>query len=276
MDIAVIFTCFNRRDKTLSCIEELEKQAEKIKVSLKFYICDDGSTDGTYHAIKQMLPTAEVVESNGNLYWCRGMYTAMKRARAKKHDFYLMINDDTVFEPNALQFMIESYKKIGRPCGIVGTMKSLSGESITYGGQRYIHKWKIGRSEIVKPSNEPIKCDIANWNCFLVSQEIIDNVGIVDPKYEHGLGDFDYSLMMKEKGYSIYTSVGYIGRVDRNPSTGTYMDNKISRKERIQKLLSRKGRPVKSEFYFYAKHYGLLGFFYCLYLYARIYLEIIL
>lgn len=42
-----------------------------------------------------------------------------------------------------------------------------------------------------------VKCDLANWNCFLITKGIIEKVGLIDPIYEHSLEDFDYSLRMK-------------------------------------------------------------------------------
>jgi GT2 family glycosyltransferase len=154
-------------------------------------------------------------------------------------------------------------------------MRSISGKEITYGGQQYISKRKFGKSQFIEPEEKPVKCDIANWNCFLIPQEVIDNVGIIDSKYEHGLGDFDYSLMMQKKGYNIYTSIGYIGKVDRNSIYRTYMDVNLKKQLRIKNLFSRKGRPIKSEFYFYIKHHGFVGFLYCIYLYIRLLIDII-
>lgn len=276
INIAVIFTCYNRKNASVNCIKELQKQSLINDVEIEFYICDDNSADGTVKAIKDIAPDAQIYVSEGNLFWCRGMYQAMRMAIEKKHDYYLMINDDTLFEEDALSKMLESIRIVGESCGIVGTMRSLNRSVITYGGQNYVKKLKIGKAKFVLPREKPKECDIANWNCFLVSQTIIDNVGLVDPKYEHGLGDFDYSLMMRKKGFHIYTAIGYIGRVNKNSADGTYLDKKLSRKERIRKLFSRKGRPYKSEFYFYFKHYGFLGTFYCIYIYIRLLADIIL
>lgn len=276
VNIAVIFTCYNRKRSSINCIKELQKQSLANNVEIEFYICDDNSTDGTVESIKKIAPHAKIYVSEGNLFWCRGMYQAMLMAVQKKHDYYLMINDDTLFEEDALSKMLESIRIVDEPCGIVGSMKAIDESTITYGGQNFVKKIKLGKSQFVLPSEKPKECDIANWNCFLLPQTIIDDVGLVDPKYEHGLGDFDYSLMMRKKGFRIYTAIGYIGRVNRNSVDGTYMDKKLSIKERICKLFSRKGRPYKSEFYFYHKHYGLLGVFYCVYMYIRLFVDIII
>ena len=47
-NIAVLITCYNRKDKTLLCLESLFKQQGLgIDFSLAVFLVDDGSTDGT-------------------------------------------------------------------------------------------------------------------------------------------------------------------------------------------------------------------------------------
>jgi glycosyltransferase involved in cell wall biosynthesis len=51
--IAVLMTCFNRKEKTLCCIESLFAQENMPTFDL--YVCDDASTDGTSEAILEMI-----------------------------------------------------------------------------------------------------------------------------------------------------------------------------------------------------------------------------
>ena len=44
--IAVILTCFNRKQKTLACLEALFNQTLPADTSLTTYLVDDASTDG--------------------------------------------------------------------------------------------------------------------------------------------------------------------------------------------------------------------------------------
>jgi len=49
--IAILFTCHNRRVKTLSCLNSIEKQAAQGWGKPDIYLVDDGSTDGTAEAV---------------------------------------------------------------------------------------------------------------------------------------------------------------------------------------------------------------------------------
>ena len=48
MKITVVFTCFNRKAKTLECVKRLVEGNKTIE--FEFVIVDDGSTDGTEEA----------------------------------------------------------------------------------------------------------------------------------------------------------------------------------------------------------------------------------
>lgn len=209
--IAVIMSCYNRADLTERCILSLKKQNFKSNYELFFFICDDGSTDDTTERIRTIEPSAVIIRGSGNLFWAKSMYAAMAKATTNKHDFYLMINDDVVFYPDMLDSMINTYIKIKEPCGIVGSTCDVDELHVTYGGRVFVRRIKLGKNHIIEPNGNPQVCDLANWNCFLIPQEVIDNVGLIDRSYAHGLADYDYSRMMAKKGYKIYVADKYIG-----------------------------------------------------------------
>lgn len=276
ISIAIIFTCYNREEKTRACIRSLRSQTSHYLVDLDYYICDDGSTDDTYNIIKTLLPYAQIVKGDGHLFWVRGMHKAMQEAVRSHHDFYLMINDDVEFNDDMFDIMLDSYyeifrsddprKNMARLCGIVGSTLKKDKSDISYGGWRYIRNLKIGRAGLIRPNGEIQICDIANWNCFMIPERIIQDVGLIDPYYHHSKGDFDYSMMMKRKGYHIYIARDYIGMVDNN-------EDHISHKEDIGQILKRlfsvKGIPPKYEFYYFTKNWGLLGFLFFFYSFPK-------
>lgn len=248
MKLAVLLTCFNRKEKTLSCIKTLLPQLEKSDLEYRFYVCDDRSTDGTYDSLKVMLPEHTVVQSEGNLFWSKGMYAVMKMAAEHSYDYYLMVNDDVIFFENALQIMLDSYRRIGKSCGIVGTTKAVTSEKYTYGG-------RDREGKFVLPEGELKECFWANWNCFLIDGRIVNHVGLIDGKYQHSFGDFDYSYRMWKAGYKIYVAEDSIGRCDLNSPKGTFRDKTVKTSARLKRLFSPKGMP----FYSYMRYHVRTG-----------------
>ena len=54
--IAVLLTVFNRKDKTLKCLEQLYNQLPLREYQVDIYLTNDGCTDGTPEAINQKYP----------------------------------------------------------------------------------------------------------------------------------------------------------------------------------------------------------------------------
>lgn len=261
MKIAIIFTCYNRANKTENCIKSLLNQNIDKNINLEFYICDDGSTDDTVERVRALIPSSRIIKGSGNLFWCKGMYLAMQRAYEEQADFYLMINDDVEFNSNAIQTMISSYDQANKICGIVGSVRDENSKT-SYGGRVFYNKYKIGKTQLLDSNKNLQKCDVANWNCFFVPHEILDKIGLIDNYYEHGCGDFDYSLTMMKNGLPIYVATEYVGMCSVNPTKNTSQDLFLSKKERIKRLFSIKESPIKSNVYFYKKNYGVFGLMY--------------
>ena len=79
-DIAVLMTCHDRREKTVSCLKALYGQELPSGVSLSVYLTDDGCTDGTVDAVKESFTNTHIIHGNGDLYWNRGMLAAWREA----------------------------------------------------------------------------------------------------------------------------------------------------------------------------------------------------
>ena len=66
MKITVLFTCFNRKEKTMECVKRLVEGNKNIQFD--FVIVDDGSTDGTAEtlAASAYAEQLKVIETAGN------------------------------------------------------------------------------------------------------------------------------------------------------------------------------------------------------------------
>jgi glycosyltransferase involved in cell wall biosynthesis len=65
--IAILLTCFNRRETTLACLASIEA-AVAGSADYRIVIVDDGSSDGTADAVRAAFPDAMLVIGSGNLY----------------------------------------------------------------------------------------------------------------------------------------------------------------------------------------------------------------
>ena len=56
MQIAVLLTCYNRKDKTLRCLKSLSDTflLSGVDHKVDVYLTDDGCTDGTFNAVRAL------------------------------------------------------------------------------------------------------------------------------------------------------------------------------------------------------------------------------
>jgi GT2 family glycosyltransferase len=104
-----------------------------------------------------------------------------------------------------------------------------------------------------------IFCDTFNANCVLIPFNVFQKLPNIDKKYTHSLGDFDYGLEAGRRGVPIVVSDFFVGKCNDNPSSGTWRDVTLSRRERLKKKESPKGLPRREWFYFVRKHFGFLS-----------------
>lgn len=259
--LAVLLTVYNRKTKTLNCLESLYSQNSlPYNLQLEVIMVDDGCTDGTPDAVQARFPKVRILMGDGNLFWCRGMHLAFGTALSEGYDFYLWLNDDVVLFPNAINRLLNTSKGFNHQSIIIGAMQDPETGQLTYGGVKRLHWWAPLRFTQVEPSDYPIEVETMNGNCVLIPSSVAKKIGNLDPTFKHGMGDFDYGLRARKLGVQIYLAPGYFGTCLRNlPPT-----QDISIKRRLQYLLSPHGLPPREWAVFAQRYAGMLWFLYWL------------
>jgi GT2 family glycosyltransferase len=236
MQITALLTCYNRKEKTLCCLRALSTQQPK-RNDLAYVIVDDGSTDGTSEAVKREFPKARVIQGDGSLYWCGGMRVAWSYAAADHPDYYLMVNDDTLLNPDALAALLTIAPDPNeRVIAVAAICDPMTGEA-TYGGQ-------LHGSGLIVPDGVVHPCDTLNGNAVLVTRAVFHAIGMLHDAYSHAMGDLDYGNLARRNGIPIIQSAQFLGTCPRNSSENTWVDRSLGRAERLRRLRSKKGLPL--------------------------------
>ena len=218
-NVAVLMTCYNRKDVTLRCLRQFFAQKKPSGVSFDIYLVDDASPDNTGESVKSEFPNVNVIMGTGDLFWCKGMRCAWDAAikSGVSYDFYLWLNDDVQFFDNAIETFFNDYKAVCVECGkpgiVVGAYSQTAGsEEAVYG------LWDL-QKRIIQPDGHPkwVKGDVMNGNLVLVPREIYERIGPIYGKYYHGFGDADYRMMAERAGYKVYSSSKILGVCPRTP-----------------------------------------------------------
>lgn len=246
MSIAALITCHNRCEKTKRCLTSLLSVLPHIDV----YLVDDGSTDGTSEMVKTLFPRVNVIQGDGNLFWSRGMYVAWKEAVKGDYDHYLWINDDIILYDDFYNELKECLDVTGKDNIIVGLIEDEKGNCL-YGGHN-------SQKRQVLPSGKPQKIWLMNGNVVLIPKEVVEKIGIIDPRLHHAGADTDYGLTACENGIGVYSTrkciaLGYPNDIHRLRQPG------VSIIKRFKHLYSPLGVEPSIAFYMRKKHFGLFS-----------------
>jgi GT2 family glycosyltransferase len=240
MRIAVLLTTFNRKEKTLTCLRSLYKQILPDEISIDVYLTDDNSSDGTADAIKLNFPRIHLLHGNGNYYWAGGMRNSWRNALRGSYDFYLLLNDDTTLNPDAITRLL-AYKSEGFDEHAVICIGNTCNEDgkITYGGKKLNSSLSV-KSKFIYSSTSFTECDMGNANIMLIPQYVVKTIGILSNKFTHGIADYDYTLKARKAGIKVISAPGFLG-ICKHDHGNNWKGSKTKLKERLTFLRSPKG-----------------------------------
>lgn len=249
-------TVHNRKVKTIDCLRSLFKCTLPNGYEISVFMVNDGCTDGTEQAVETEFSSVNIIQGTGNLFWNRGMLLAWKTAiEIKDFDYYVWLNDDVQLFNQALSDLVESAEKVHNQAIICGTTCAPENHSqITYGG-------RIKSVGIVFPNGQLQSCDCCNGQLCLIPRSVYQIMGMNDPIFHHGFGDWDYGFRAKKKGIDIFVApdISGICDVNRNDEFPSHMNPQKSLLERVNILYSPLGKNPWQFFVYSYRHNSLVS-----------------
>lgn len=177
----IITVVYNQLKYTEAMLNSLYRNTDPKKFRL--IVIDSGSDKKTKDFLKKYkfeAPNMELIITNKNIGWCRGLNLGFKQLKSDS-DYVLWCNNDVLFESDWLEKMIAHFK------GSVGAVGPSSNYVL---GRQWAH-YNWGHYEEEAP-----------WLigfCLMFRREIINIVGDVDERF--GLGgseEWDYQIRMNQ------------------------------------------------------------------------------
>ncbi|KHJ38168.1 glycosyl transferase family 2 [Pedobacter glucosidilyticus] len=250
LSIAVLITCHNRKSKTLQCLKNLFEQVGiNSDFNIEVFLVDDASTDGTGHAVKEAFPDVNIILGNGNLYWNRGMHKAWTVAVSKKDfDYYLWLNDDTFLFDEAIKNLLEATDLTQDNAVICGCTFSTELQKISYGGNSEDGK-------LLLPNGLLQESYTFNGNVVLIPQFVYHKVGILDARFPHSIGDYEYALRIRKNNFKSFITKKYIGNCEGSDKLPDWCSPSLPLIKRIKSLYSPLGNSHPYYFFLFESRY---------------------
>lgn len=242
--VEIVAPVHNRKAITLQCLKSISR-LNRPGFDIHTVIVDDGSTDGTSEAIREQFPDVEVVPGDGNLWFTEGTNVGVRAALKHNPKYVLMINDDQVFDADALAYMIETAENNER--SVVGSLLLLWDTphrlfqvapvwETWRGGWRHWYKQTIWTVP-----ERPWRVDSIVGNCVLVPKQAFDEAGLMDSKRYPNFGDAEFTPRLKKRGWELL--IDPRARVFCQPNNLPVKVMKASISEKFKMLFVNTGHP---------------------------------
>ena len=204
--VAAVIPVYNRRDLTLQCLRSMEKLVLD-GIELNIFVVDDGSTDGTSESISQNFPYVTIVQGDGNLWYTGAINLGIATAMKSEPEYLLLMNDDQVYDQDALRLMVESAEHYS-PCVVGGLLlswekpHSIFQVSPTWrtlwGGWRH---WQQQTIWTVPESSWEV--DLIVGNCMIVPADAVKRFGPMNEVLFPNSGDAEFTPRLKRNGFRL-------------------------------------------------------------------------
>ena len=208
--VSVIVLNYNAGELLLNCIESIKKSAYK---NLEIIVVDNISTDKSQKICKEKYPDIKLIQNDENFGYCEGNNVGLRKVKVK---FAVVLNPDTLVDPNWLRELLKGYHKFGdgiyqpkflttdnhKILQSTGNMIQLFG----FGFSR--NKGELDEGKF----NKPEVVGYASGTCLFTSTAIFEKLGMFDSFLFAYHDDLDLcwrAAMQDIKSYYIPSSIVY-------------------------------------------------------------------
>ena len=176
--VSIIILNYNAGKLLLDCVASIYNSNYK---NFEIILVDNVSNDNSHKTCKEKFPEVLLIENSENLGYCEGNNVGIRKAHG---NFVVILNPDTMVEPNWLDELIDAYQKNGsgfyQPKILTVNDHSML---LSTGNMIQIFGFGYSRSKGYKDtkSYENIEqIDYAAGTCLFTSKTLIEKIGLFE------------------------------------------------------------------------------------------------
>ncbi|MDO8557620.1 MAG: glycosyltransferase family 2 protein [bacterium] len=234
--VSIIIVNWNGWQDTIECLRSLEEVEYK---NFSVTVVDNGSADESLKKFGELRITdygLRIIQNDENLGFSGGNNVGIKKALEDGADYILLLNNDTLVEPDFLEKLVEVAESDPH-IGIVGPKiyfaNTAGGNRIWFGGGKL--NWLKTRGshtdyEKIDASNKPsaisyqlYDVDYITGCCLLIKRAVIERIGLLSEDFFLYYEDVDWCLKAGKKEFRIvYAPAAFIWhKVSRSAKPGS-------------------------------------------------------
>lgn len=198
--VGIIILNWNNYPDTSKCIDSLQDISYE---NHRIFVVDNNSTDGSRSKLKREYPDCEFIFKNKNTGFSSGCNEGIKKALASGCEYILLLNNDTVVSENFLTPLVDTIERNDKVGIVGGVIYYHDSEQIWYaGGSLSKYKVKSPHNTLIK-SNEAYHTGFVTGALMLMSDDFLDEVGLLNETYFFGMDDKDICWRAKRNGWDL-------------------------------------------------------------------------
>ena len=176
--VSIIILNYNAGELLLNCVESIKKSAYK---NLEIIVVDNISTDKSQKICKEKYPDIKLIQNDENFGYCEGNNIGIRKA---KGDFIMILNPDTIVEPNCIRELIFAHERLGE--GLYQPkILSLNEKQVLQSTGNMLHVFGFGYAKDKGKKDEEVdeeikKIGYASGTCLFTSRNVLEKVGLLD------------------------------------------------------------------------------------------------
>lgn len=257
----ILIVNYNTADLLGPMFAACEQAARGLQV--RYWVVDNASRDNSVAILRAQFPHVGLEVNAENVGFGRANNQLLKHAQG---DYVLLLNTDAFVQPETLQCTL-AYMDAHPRCGVLG-VKLVGRDGALQPSCRYFPTpWNVflartglGRFlpktrmvDDMKWEHASVReCDWVPGCYYLVRRQVLDQLGLFDPRYFLYYEEVDHCKRVKEAGWQVvyypHTSVVHIG------GESAKSEGEISSTGRQLSALQ-----IESEILYFRKFFGFLG-----------------
>ncbi len=231
--------------------------------AMRFLVVDNASADDSLECLARVCPEARLIVNTTNVGFGRANNQLLEHLQGK---YALLLNTDAFVAPDTLGKTLD-YMEAHPDCGVLGVrLVGREGDLqpscryfptplnvfVARAGLSRFFPWLQMVDDMAWDHATVRECDWLPGCYYLIRREVIDQVGLFDPRYFLYYEEVDHCKRVKQAGWKViyypHTTVMHIGGESAKSVAEL---NAASRQ--ISTL------QIESELLYFRKHHGLLG-----------------
>jgi GT2 family glycosyltransferase len=217
MKLSIVIVNYNTKTQILSCLQSLSDIGQNDEYEV--YVVDNDSKDDSVTAIRKQAPWVKILENRENIGFAKANNQALRLAKGK---YILLLNPDTKIIDGAITKTMAFLEKESEISAITCRVEFENSKMDPACHRGFPTPWAsfcyYAKLEKLFPSStlfgqyhqtyknitEPHEIDCPSGCFYLVREDIIKKIGLLDESYFLYGEDVDWSYRIKQAGGKIY------------------------------------------------------------------------